>query len=144
MLLRGDTVLRICVLAAALLVVSPLGSGTRPSPSLILVALLLVAGGVLARPRWWVFRASRTEVEEALSTTCRMTLVRLGVTSLGYKIDIDSTALGVVVSRRGPALQLTFPGAWRAGKKSTLVRNVIAKQFEPIVPRLRIRLRRSR
>ncbi|MDQ3515334.1 MAG: hypothetical protein M3403_00970 [Gemmatimonadota bacterium] len=126
------------------MVVSPPGGGTRPSPSLILVALLLVAGGVVARRRWWVFRANRAEVDDALSTTCRMMLVRLLVTSPGYEIYMGATALGVVVSRRGPALQLTFRGPWRAGKKNVLVRNLFAKQFEPIVPRLRIRLRRLR
>ena len=73
-----------------------------------------------------------------------MMLVRLLVTSAGHEIQAGGASLIVSVSRRGPALQLTFRGPWGAGKKSMLIRNLFAKQFEPVIPRLRIHLRRSR
>ncbi len=73
-----------------------------------------------------------------------MTLVHLRVTSDGYEIQTGGAPLRVTVSHGGPVLQLTFPGAWRAARKGVLVRNLIAKQFQPMVPRLRIHLRRSR
>ncbi|MGK2934438.1 MAG: hypothetical protein ACSLFE_04245 [Gemmatimonadaceae bacterium] len=73
-----------------------------------------------------------------------MTLVALAVSPDGYEIRTRHESLRVTLTSRGRAFQLRFPGRWRAVAKGKLVKRLLAKQFEPFVPRPRIRLRRTR
>jgi hypothetical protein len=91
-----------------------------------------------------LFRCTRAEIDAALSDTCRMALARLTIDPSGYEIRTSTLFLVVSLSRRGPAFEIGFRGPWREGKKGRLIRNLIAKQFEPVVPRLRIRTRPAR
>lgn len=110
----------------------------------LFVAALTLGGGLLARGRWWLFKTSRAEIDAAVGATCRMTLARLTTAADGYEIDSSRGVLIVTVSRNGGVFALGFSGMGRAGKKGVLIRNLLAKQFDPIIPRIRIRLRRAR
>lgn len=91
--------------------------------------------------RWWLFRASRAEIDEALGESCRMALAGLTLLPGGYEVRTSVDTLSLVITRRGPAFELVFHGPWRSAKKGVLLAKLIRKQFEPVVPRLRIRLR---
>lgn len=79
-----------------------------------------------------------------MATTCRMLLVGLAVAPEGYEVRTRHDSLRVAVSRQGRAFRLGFRGRWREAAKGKLVQRLLAKQFEPLVPRPRIRLRRTR
>jgi len=109
-----------------------------------LAAALALGGGLLARGRWWLFKTSRAEIDDAVGATCRMTLARLTAAADRYEIDSSRGVLIVTVSRNAGFFALGFSGMAQAGKKGVLIRNLLAKQFDPIIPRIRIRLRRAR
>lgn len=73
-----------------------------------------------------------------------MTLVALAVSPDGYVISTRQDLLRLILSNQGRTFQLGFAGNWRAGAKGKLVKRLLAKQFEPFIPRPRIRLRRTR
>jgi hypothetical protein len=70
-----------------------------------------------------------------------MALAELTISPSGYEIRTSRETLTIELSPRGRALALVFRGPWRDVRKAVLIRKLIAKQFEPLVPRLRIRLR---
>lgn len=72
-----------------------------------------------------------------------MALAELTISPAGYEIRTSRETLTLAVSPRGRAFELVFRGPWRDVRKAVLIRKLIAKQFEPLVPRLRIRLRGS-
>lgn len=72
-----------------------------------------------------------------------MTLVALAMSPDGYEIRTRQESLRIILVSRGRAFQLRFPGRWREAAKGNLVKRLLAKQFEPFVPRPRIRLRRA-
>lgn len=73
-----------------------------------------------------------------------MTLVALAVSPDGYEIRTRDEALRLTLVSRGRVFELGFPGGWRAVAKGKLVKRLLAKQFEPFLPRPRIRLPRTR
>lgn len=73
-----------------------------------------------------------------------MMLVAFAVAPDGYEIRTRHDSLRLTLSMQGRAFRLGFPGRWREAAKGKLVRRLLAKQFEPLVPRPRIRLRRAR
>jgi hypothetical protein len=73
-----------------------------------------------------------------------MTLVAHTVSPGGYEIRTRQDLLRLTLSSHGRAFQLGFAGNWRAVAKGKLVKRLLAKQFEPFIPRPRIRLRRTR
>ncbi|MEO6331319.1 MAG: hypothetical protein ABIV11_02690 [Gemmatimonadaceae bacterium] len=72
-----------------------------------------------------------------------MALARLAVSPAGYEIQTSKESLLLSVVRHGSVFQLGFHGSWRAGKKGRLIRNLIAKQFDPVIPRIRLRQTRQ-
>ena len=72
-----------------------------------------------------------------------MALARLTILPAGYEIRTATQCLSLFVSPRGFGFDVAFHGPWREGKKARLIENLIAKQFDPLVPRFRIRLRRT-
>ena len=83
------------------------------------------------------------ELEEALQNTCRMSLAELESSPGGYHIRTSKQELRIRVEPRRFATELTFRGPWRS-PKGMLIKKLIAKQFEPFIPRLRVRLKRTR
>lgn len=73
-----------------------------------------------------------------------MTLVAHDVSPGGYEIRIRQHLLRLTLSAHGRTFQLGFAGDWRGAAKGKLVKRLLAKQFEPFIPRPRIRLRRTR
>ena len=98
----------------------------------------------ITRGHWWLLRSTRAEIEDAISKTCRMTLARLTSLPDGYRIHVGRDSFTVTLVPRGNAFALRFIGLGRAGKKGLLIRKLLSKQFDPFVPRLKIRLRRVR
>lgn len=72
-----------------------------------------------------------------------MALARLAPVPAGYEIQTATQRLVVFLTPRGPVFELGFRGPWGAGK-GKLIQKLIAKQFDPVIPRIRIRLRRAR
>ena len=93
---------------------------------------------------WWLLRSTRAEIDEAIASTCRMTLARLTTLPDGYQIHVGRDSFLLTLARRGDGMALRFKGLARAGKKGLLIRKLLSKQFNPFVPRLKIRLRRVR
>ena len=79
-----------------------------------------------------------------MAATCRMTLVAHTASPGGYEIRMRQDLLRLTLSSHGRAFQLGFAGNWRGGAKGKLIKRLLAKQFEPFIPRPRIRLRRTR
>jgi hypothetical protein len=79
-----------------------------------------------------------------MATTCRMTLARLTTLADGYQVHVARDSFTLTLAPRGDTIALRFQSLARAGKKGILIRNLLRKQFNPVVPRLRIRLRRIR
>ncbi len=70
-----------------------------------------------------------------------MALTGLVVVPDGYELKTASHTLPLDLIERGSVYELVFRGAWKATKKGALLKKLIRKQFEPLVPRLRIRLK---
>lgn len=79
-----------------------------------------------------------------MATTCRMTLARLTVLPDGYEVHVGRDSFTLTLEPRRNAIALRFQGLGRAGKKGILIRKLLGKQFDPLIPRLRVRLRRVR
>lgn len=94
--------------------------------------------------RWWLLRSTRAEIDEAIASACRMTLARLTTLPDGYQIHVGRESFRVTLVPRGGGMALRFRGLERAGRKGLLIRKLLSKQFDPFVPRLKIRLRRVR
>ncbi|MGI8617674.1 MAG: hypothetical protein ACR2L6_01125 [Gemmatimonadaceae bacterium] len=73
-----------------------------------------------------------------------MTLARLAVSPAGYEIQTSPDVLRLTVAQHGRVFELGFAGSWRAARKGKLIKRLLAKQFDPVIPRLRIRLSRTR
>jgi hypothetical protein len=142
-LLRGVTLLQLGALLAALLLLPPLLRGAVPAIPVVLVAAAALGAGGAVRDRWWVLRIYRDELDDALIRSCRMVRAWPAITPEGVRLQVADAELMIRIRARGSgAFQLRFDGPWRAQRKATLLRSVIAKQFEPPLPRIRIRLRR--
>lgn len=94
--------------------------------------------------RWWVFRIDRAELDAALANSCRMSLARLTVVPGAYEIQTSRETFFLTVARRYRGFALDFRGAWSTTQRGALLKKLIGKQFEPIIPRLRITQRRRR
>lgn len=70
-----------------------------------------------------------------------MTLTELAVVPGGYELETAGRTLFLDLIERGSVYELIFRGAWKATKKGALLKRLIRKQFDPVVPRLRIRLK---
>ena len=98
----------------------------------------------ITRSHWWVLRSTRAEIDEAIGNTCRMALARLTSLPDGCRIHVGRESFSVTLVPRAGGVALRFHGLERAGKKGLLIRKLLSKQFDPFVPRPRIRLRRVR
>jgi hypothetical protein len=96
----------------------------------------------ITRGHWLLLRSTKTEVHEAIASTCRMALARLTSLPDGYQIHVGRESFALTLVPRGNALALRFKGLGRAGKKGLLIRKLLSKQFDPIIPRLKIHLRK--
>jgi len=127
------------------LLLAPLVRGTVPGLRSIGRAALAVTAGAVVRGRWWVLRIDRDALETALARSCRMVLAVPTVTAEGVHVRLARRTLTIRIRAAGRrCFELGFRGDWRAERKARLVRAVIAKQLEPLMPRVRIRLRRRR
>lgn len=93
---------------------------------------------------WWLLRSTRAEIDEAITKTCRMALARLTSLPDGYQIHVGRESFVLTLVPRGNSIALRFKGLGRAGKKGLLIRKLLGKQFDPVIPRLKIHLRRVR
>ena len=144
-LLRGSTFFGLCVTLAALFLLAPLLRGIIPGLASLSGAAVAVAAGAVVRRRWWVLRVDRATLDAALVRSCRMVLAVPTVTAEGVRVQLARTLLEIGIRSFGRnTFQLVFAGDWRAERKARLVQSVVAKQLEPLLPRIRIRFRRQR
>lgn len=129
------------VIGAAALTDLLLGLRDDATPTGPLLALVAIAAAYRVAGRTAVlFRASLTELDEALSRSGRM--IRLEVEGGPDRYRLSSggaSATLAVFSRLGRYHALVF-GAAHSSKKTSLFRTVVAKQFGGLIPIL-IRVR---
>ena len=73
-----------------------------------------------------------------------MTLARLTTLPDGYRVHVGRDSFRLTLTRRGDGMALRFKELGRAGKKGHLIRKLLGKQFDPVIPRLRFKQRRIR
>jgi hypothetical protein len=99
---------------------------------------------VRVREHWWLFRIERHELDAAIARTCGMARASCTIDDDRVLLQLTHVELTMHIRARGPhQFELRFAGPWRAHRKALLVRSLLAKQFEPLLPRIRIRLRRA-
>ena len=141
--MRGSTLFGLGCALAALLLLAPLLRGTLPGLLTICGVAVAVTAGAVVRGRWWVLRIDRAELDAALVRSCRMVLAVPTVTAEAVHVQLARTVLTIRIRALGRrSFELDFSGDWRAERKARLTRAVVAKQLEPLLPRIRIRLRR--
>jgi len=140
-LLKGSSLLTLTLLFAVLSVASAVDPARRhvvvPLP---LVAFQVVAlGAAWAVRGWWlVVGADATAVGATLERCLGMLCAPFERAGDAYLVPLAAGRLRVVV-RRAPAgaAVVTFSGA-TGHRKAALLRTLLAKQFDPVVPTVKI------
>jgi len=143
-LVRGVILYRLGAVVAALAVLPPLTRGAVPG-AVVMVALLVLAAGFAARGRWWILRTVRGDLEATLTAACRRVLAPFSAE--GGDIAVRPGAAPLVIIIRpfaSRSFTLRFSGPWRSERKAMLLQRLVAKQYEPAIPRIKIRLGRAR
>lgn len=73
-----------------------------------------------------------------------MMLAQLTAVAEGYRVQTPRETLHIDVVAKARVFTVVFRGPWRGSRKAGLIRKLLRKQFEPVIPRLRIRLQRTR
>ena len=140
-LLKGSSLLTLTLLFAVLSVIAAVDPARRQ----VVVPLPLVAFQVVAlgaawavRGRWLVVGADPTAVGATLERCLGMLCAPFERAGDAYVVPLANGPLRVVV-RRAPAgaAVVTFRGA-RGHRKAALLRTLLAKQFDPMVPRIKL------
>lgn len=145
MLVRGVFLYRLGAVVAALTVLPPLTRGTAPAAAPVMVALLILLAGFAARGRWWIFRTVRGELEGTLTASCRRVLAPCSAEEGGITVRLGAAPLVIMIRPLASrSFTLRFSGPWRSERKAMLLQGLVAKQYEPAIPRIKIRLGRAR
>jgi len=136
-IVRGDWIFLLTslfVLAAA--VVTALGGGRFSLGALAVTVLVLIAGWVV-QARWWVVGADSATVvatiDECASRLCAPT-TRAGRES---SVTVPGGAIRLRIAPAGRSTVIVFVSSVRH-RKATLFRRLLAKQYRPVVPTLRL------
>ena len=107
----------------------------------VAIWLALVAGALAARPLWFFFWFDPQEFAADVEASLRMLLIAFVKTDAGYILQLRSGDV-YMQFRAGPGSSaiLKFRQVQKH-KKADLLRSLLKKKFEPLFPRLKIRIR---
>jgi hypothetical protein len=134
---KGRALLYLNGAIIAVLVVVMLARQQRPGFGLYVLGAFLLASAVATRDAWVLVHIDRREIDRTLERCFAQTLTRFDKTDYGY----SATAGGEMQVAVAPMLTMhtiRFQGTCNT-KKGQLIRALIAKQFRPSFPALRIR-----
>jgi hypothetical protein len=140
-LLKGSSLLALTLLFVALSAAAAAGHARRSGTVLLpLVAFQLVAVGVAwaARGQWLVAGAGPAAVGATLERCLGMLCASFERAADGYVVPLADGPLRVALRPAlGGATVVTFRGA-TGHRKAALLRTLLAKQFDPVVPRVKV------
>lgn len=145
MLVRGVILYRLGAVVAALALLPPLTRGAVPGAAAVMVAVLVLAAGLAARGRWWILRTVRGDLEATLTAACRRVLAPFSAEGGDIAVRLGAAPLAIIIRPfASRSFTLRFSGPWRSERKAMLLQRLVAKQYEPAIPRVKIRLGRAR
>jgi hypothetical protein len=121
----------------AVLVVVMLVRQQQPGFGLYILAALLLASAAAARNSWLLLHIDRPEIDRILERCFAQTRAQFDKTGQGYTVRAGGE-MRVTVTPMLAMHSIHFTGTGNS-KKGQLIRALIAKQFRPSFPALRIR-----
>jgi hypothetical protein len=121
----------------AVLIVVLLARQQLPGSGLYVLGALLLASAIVARNAWLLLHIDRPEIDRLLEKCFAQTRTQFDKTDQGYTVTAAG-AMQVAVTAMLAMHAIRFTGT-SASKKGQLIRALIAKQFRPSFPALRIR-----
>jgi hypothetical protein len=120
-----------------LLVAVMLARHQRPGLGLYIFGALLLASAAAARNAWLLLHIDRTEIDRVLEKCFAQTRAPFDKTGQGYSVRAGGE-MQIAVAPMLTVHTVRFTGTSNS-KKGQLIRALIAKQFRPSFPTLRIR-----
>jgi hypothetical protein len=122
----------------AVLLVVILVRQQRPGVGLYVLGGLLLASAGAARNAWILLHIDRGKLDQLLEKCFRQTRASHKTTPTGYTVIAAGSEMSVAITPLLAGHGVRFGGASNS-KKAQLIRALIAKQFQPSFPPLRIR-----
>ncbi len=122
----------------AVLIAVMLARHQLPGVGLYLLGALLLASAAVARNAWLLLHVDRTEIDLILQKCFTQTRAAHSKTAAGYTVSAGGAEMSVAVTPMLAAHTVRFGGSTDS-KKAQLICSLIAKQFRPSIPTLRIR-----
>jgi hypothetical protein len=103
--------------------------------------LTLVAAALAARPQWFFLWFDPKGFEDEVEASLRMLLIAFVKTGAGYTLQLRNGDVYLQLhAGPGRTAVLKFRQS-REHKKADLLRSLLRKKFDPLFPRLKIRIR---
>jgi hypothetical protein len=134
---RGRALLYLNGAFIAVLVVAMLVRHQGPGLGLYVLGAVLLASAAAARDAWVLLHIDRPEIDRILEKCFAQTRTQFAKTGQGYTVRAGGE-MQVAVAQMLTMNTIRFQGS-RNTKKGHLIRALIAKQFRPSFPALRIR-----
>ncbi|MGI8402396.1 MAG: hypothetical protein ACR2NS_12460 [Gemmatimonadaceae bacterium] len=110
----------------------------RPGVGLYIFGALLIVSAVAARNAWLLLHIDRAEIDKTLEKCFAQTRASPKRTTAGYVMSAGGAEMSVAITPMLTMHAVRFAGT-SSSKKGQLIRALIAKQFRPSFPALRIR-----
>lgn len=110
----------------------------RPGVALFIFVALLLASAIASRNAWLLLHIDRTEIDKTLEKCFAQTRASPQRTITGYVVSAGGAQMSVAITPMLKMHTVCFGGT-SSSKKGELIRALIAKQFRPSFPALRIR-----
>jgi hypothetical protein len=134
---KGRALVHLNGAIVAVLVVVLLVRQQPPGFGLYILGALLLASAVAARNAWLLLHIDRTEIDRILEKCFAQTRTQFAKTDRGYTVRAGGE-MQLSVAAMLTMHTIHFAGTSKS-KKGKLIRALIAKQFHPSFPPLRIR-----
>jgi hypothetical protein len=135
---KGRTLVYFNGAIIAVLVVAMLARQQRPGFGLYILVGLLLASAAAARNAWLLLHVDRGKIDQVLEKCFVQTRASHNRTPTGYVVIAAGAEMSVAIRPLLAGYAVRFSGR-RSSKKAQLIRALIAKQFQPSFPTLRIR-----
>ena len=136
-IVRGDWIFLLTAVYVLVAAVTTALLGERFSLGAVAGTIVVLVGGWLVQSRWWVIGAGPDAVvatiEECASRLCAPSATGAGVCTL----TVPGGALRLRVVPAGRSTMIVFVGR-ATHRKVQLFRRLLAKQYRPVVPTLRL------
>jgi hypothetical protein len=122
----------------AVLITVMLARHQRPGVGLYIMGALLLASAAVARNAWLLLHVDLTEIDLILKKCFTQTRAPYSKTPAGYSVSAGGGEMSVAITSMVAGYTVRLTGNTDS-KKAQLIRSLIAKQFQPSFPSLRIR-----